>query len=92
MKTLIAPGGLVSVGSCQPTVSHRTCSHSVFSLLLIFCSSGLLLVPTNDRANLDWEPSEPSGVGVGCTLHAGPLLDVSLHRRQSRNLNERTEG
>lgn len=60
MKTFIAPGGLENVGACKPTVSHRIASHYVFSLLLIFHSSRLLPVLPNDRANLDWEPSEPS--------------------------------
>lgn len=85
----LASGGLVSVAACQPAVSHRTCSHSVLSLLRIFYSSGLLLVLTNDRANLDWEPSEPFRVGVECTLCACPVLAISFPSRQNRN--ERTE-
>lgn len=89
MKTPLAPGGLVSVAACRPAVSHRTCSHSVLSLPRIFYSSGPLLVLTNDRANLDWEPSEPFRVGVECALCAYPVLAISFPSRQNRN--ERTE-
>lgn len=46
-----------------PACSQSQDLPSLFSLFLIFCSSGLLLVLTDDRANLDQKPSISSRTG-----------------------------
>lgn len=55
--------------ACKPEVSQRVSSHYTFSLLLILFGSRLLPVLPNDRANLDWEPSEPSLRGSLVLVH-----------------------
>lgn len=66
MKPCITAGGLENAGAWKLAVGHQGPSHYVFSLLLILHSSRRPPVLPNDRATLDWEPSEPSPGAPWC--------------------------
>lgn len=73
---------------CLQACSQRRPSPYIFLLLLIFHSSGRPPLLPNDRANPDWEPSDPSpGAPSACSPH-----DINLQNIQNSNLKEgRTE-